>query len=54
MRGGACSEREERKLDIPVMAGGAAVTEKFAQSIGAHYSRDAVTAVKTAAAILSK
>jgi 5-methyltetrahydrofolate--homocysteine methyltransferase len=39
---------KKEKLSIPVMIGGAAVTEKFAGSIGAYYGRDAVEAVKVA------
>ena len=39
---------KERKLSIPVMVGGAVVTPAFAESIGAHYSSDAVDAVRVA------
>lgn len=38
----------ERGLDVPVMVGGAVVTRSFAESIGAHYSADAVGAVRLA------
>ena len=38
----------ERKLDKKVMVGGAVVTDDFARSIGAHYARDAVDAVRLA------
>lgn len=38
----------ERKLDIPVMVGGAVVTREYARSIGAHYSGDAVDCVRVA------
>ena len=41
-------------LDIPLLIGGAAVTEKFASGIGARYSQDAVSAVKTAGEIFSQ
>ena len=38
----------ERGLGIPVMVGGAVVTPAFAERIGAHYSSDAVDAVRLA------
>ncbi len=38
----------ERNLEKKVMVGGAVVTEAFARSIGAHYSSDAVDAVRLA------
>jgi 5-methyltetrahydrofolate--homocysteine methyltransferase len=44
---------EARKIEIPVMVGGAVVNEDYARSIGAHYSRDAVEAVKSAKALLA-
>lgn len=39
---------KEKSLDYKVMVGGAAVTRKFAEEIGAHYATDAVSAVKLA------
>ncbi|MFO7820291.1 MAG: homocysteine S-methyltransferase family protein [Halanaerobacter sp.] len=39
---------EEVGPDIEVMVGGAVVTESYAENIGAHYSDNAVQAVKTA------
>lgn len=39
-------------LDIPVMVGGAVVTDEYAKSIGAHYAGDAVGAVRLARALL--
>ncbi len=44
---------DSRKLKIPVLVGGAAVTEKFAAGIGAFYAKDAVKAVKAAENIIS-
>lgn len=38
----------ERNIKASVMVGGAVVTEEFARSIGAHYARDAVDAVRLA------
>ncbi|NLB35645.1 MAG: dihydropteroate synthase, partial [Elusimicrobia bacterium] len=38
----------ERKLGIPLLIGGAAVSRKFAETIGAGYARDAVSAVSAA------
>jgi 5-methyltetrahydrofolate--homocysteine methyltransferase len=35
-------------MDIPVMVGGAAVDQEFAEAIGAYYSSDAAGAVKVA------
>lgn len=43
---------QEKKLAIPVMVGGAVVTQAFADSIGAKYSSDAVDAVKVAQNLL--
>ncbi len=43
----------ERGLSIPVMVGGAVLTDGFAKSIGAHYSADAVGAVKLANTLLA-
>lgn len=37
---------KQEGLDIKVLVGGAVVTEEFAKSIGAHYSKDAVGAVR--------
>ncbi len=42
----------ERKMDIPVMVGGAVVTKAFAESIGAYYSSDAVDCVRVAKELL--
>jgi 5-methyltetrahydrofolate--homocysteine methyltransferase len=39
---------QKENITVPVMVGGAAVTEKYARSIGAHYGRDAVDAVRVA------
>lgn len=39
---------KEKEIRIPVMVGGAVVTDEYARSIGAHYSFDAVDAVKVA------
>lgn len=44
---------KEQGLDAKVMVGGAVVTEDFARSIGAHYARDAVEAVRLARELLS-
>lgn len=38
----------EKRLDKKVMVGGAVVTDGFAKSIGAHYAKDAVDAVRLA------
>ncbi len=38
----------EQGLNIPILVGGAAVTSKFAESIGARYAPDAVEAVRVA------
>ena len=43
----------EKNLDKKVMVGGAVVTDAFAQSIGAHYARDAVDAVRLAQELLA-
>lgn len=40
------------KLGIPVMVGGAVVTDEYAKSIGAYYSGDAVDAVRLAKSLL--
>ena len=37
---------KEQKLDFTLFIGGAAVNEDYAKKIGAHYSKDAVSAVK--------
>lgn len=39
---------KENNMDAKVMVGGAVVTEEFAASIGAHYAKDAVGAVRLA------
>ena len=44
----------EEGLSIPVMVGGAVVTPAFAESIGAHYSSDAVDAVRVARELTGK
>ncbi len=41
-------------IDIPVMIGGAVVSEDFAKSIGAYYGRDAIEAVDLAEKIISE
>jgi len=41
-------------LTVPVMVGGAVVTPSFAESIGAHYSSDAVDAVRVARDLTGK
>ncbi len=41
-------------VKAPVMVGGAAVSEEWAKEIGAHYSSDAGSAVKTARELLGK
>ncbi len=41
-------------LSVPVMVGGAVVTPSFAESIGAHYSSDAVDAVRVARELTEK
>ena len=45
---------KESGLSIPVMVGGAVVTEDFAASIGAHYSSDAVGAVRLARSLTGR
>lgn len=45
---------KKENLDIPVMVGGAVVTESFAEKIGASYSADAVGAVRTARQLASR
>ncbi|SHJ92196.1 5-methyltetrahydrofolate--homocysteine methyltransferase [Geosporobacter subterraneus DSM 17957] len=45
---------KNKDLNIPVMVGGAVVTEVFAASIGAEYAADAVEAVKAAKRIIEK
>ena len=42
----------DQGLGIPVMIGGAVVTDEYAKSIGAHYARDAVDAVRLATSLL--
>ncbi len=42
----------EKNLDKKVMVGGAVVTDAFAQSIGAHYAKDAVDAVRLAQSLI--
>ncbi len=42
----------ERGLGQKVMVGGAVVTDDFARSIGAHYAKDAVDAVRLAQSLL--
>ncbi|MFC1767426.1 homocysteine S-methyltransferase family protein [Candidatus Margulisiibacteriota bacterium] len=42
------------RLNIPVMVGGAAVTKNYADKIGTNYSKDAVSAVSLAKAIIKK
>lgn len=42
----------DRNMHIPVMVGGAVVTKAFADSIGAHYSSDAVDCVRVARELL--
>lgn len=42
----------DKNLKIPVMVGGAVVTKAFAESIGAHYSSDAVDCVRVAKELL--
>jgi 5-methyltetrahydrofolate--homocysteine methyltransferase len=42
----------ERGLEKKVMIGGAVVTDDFARSIGAHYARDAVDAVRLAQSLV--
>lgn len=42
----------ERGLDIPILVGGAAVDENFAESIGAVYGSDAMAAVRNASKLL--
>ncbi|MDR3074233.1 MAG: corrinoid protein, partial [Deltaproteobacteria bacterium] len=44
----------EDGLAVPVMVGGAVVTPSFAQRIGAHYSSDAVDAVRVARELTAK
>jgi len=43
---------KERGLEKKVMVGGAVVTDAFARSIGAHYARDAVDAVRLAQSLV--
>lgn len=45
---------QKEGLDVPVMVGGAVVTPSFAESIGAHYSSDAVDAVRVARELTGK
>lgn len=44
---------KDRGLHIKVLVGGAVVTDAFAQSIGAHYSKDAVEAVRVAKKLIA-
>ena len=44
----------EEGLNVPVMVGGAVVTPSFAENIGAHYSSDAVDAVRLARELTEK
>lgn len=44
---------KEKGMDTDVMVGGAVVTPAFAESIGAHYSSDAVDAVRLAKSIVA-
>ncbi len=41
-------------VNVPVMVGGAAVSEEWAKEIGAHYSQDAGSAVQTAKSLQGK
>ncbi len=43
---------QERNLPFKIMVGGAVVTQAFADSIGAHYSTDAVGAVRLAKSLI--
>ena len=45
---------KERQLNCKIMVGGAVVTQAFADSIGAHYSADAVGAVRLAKSLLER
>ncbi len=45
---------QESDLKLPVMIGGAVVTESFAKEIGAYYGRDAVEAVSLAEDLIEK
>jgi 5-methyltetrahydrofolate--homocysteine methyltransferase len=44
----------EKGMPAEVLVGGAVVTEEFARSIGAHYARDAVDAVRLARSLLEE
>ncbi len=44
---------QQQGLKIPLLLGGAVLTEDYAKSIGAEYALDAVQAVKKAKDILS-
>jgi 5-methyltetrahydrofolate--homocysteine methyltransferase len=44
----------EKGLEQKVLVGGAVVTDDFARSIGAHYARDAVDAVRVAVSLSLK
>ncbi len=46
--------KNDNGLKIPVLVGGAVVNEDYANSIGAHYAKDAVRAVEKAKVLLSK
>ncbi|MBN2406766.1 MAG: homocysteine S-methyltransferase family protein [Elusimicrobia bacterium] len=43
---------DRKKLRIPVIIGGAAINNKYAESIGAYYGKDAVEAAKVAGAVI--
>jgi len=42
----------DKNIDVDIMVGGAVVTPEFAESMGIYYSKDAVSAVKTAKRII--
>ena len=46
-------ELNERKIKIPVIIGGAVITEDYAKVIGAAYSQDALAAVKVIKKVIS-
>jgi len=43
---------KKNKITIPVMIGGAVVTDEYAKEIGAHYSKDAHSAVNKVKEVL--
>ncbi|SDK04814.1 homocysteine S-methyltransferase family protein [Natronincola ferrireducens] len=43
---------KKKGIEIPIMVGGAVVTDGYAKEIGAHYAADAIQAVKVAKAIM--